>query len=159
MLFSKFSRKSEPVESPPEPPEADAQILQIEKKIGHTLKSIKIEHISPTQKDKIVHYFAENPECSIKIYEEDDNFVVRIYPVGRLRRLADEKASEVAAKGYQTELPPMGSYERFIIHEHLKDREEITTHSVGISGQNRRVVIVPRFGRKPRKVTKRRLMR
>jgi predicted RNA-binding protein Jag len=52
----------------------------------------------------------------------------------------------------------MGSYERFVIHDYLKDRDGVYTESEGEEGKNRHVVIHPHFGRMLKKA-KRRLSR
>jgi predicted RNA-binding protein Jag len=48
----------------------------------------------------------------------------------------------VARTGKALDLPPMGSRERWVVHNALKDRSGITTSSVG-EGRQKRVRIEP----------------
>jgi spoIIIJ-associated protein len=82
---------------------------------------------------------------------------MKVYPVGKLRRFAEQKAQEVLMKGESEILPPMGSFERFVIHDYLKNRDGVRTESFG-EGKDRHVEIFPLFGRNPKKV-KRKLTR
>lgn len=59
-----------------------------------------------------------------------------------LNEIAKDISDEVIFYKKEKALPPMNPYERRIIHLSLKDREGITTESVG-QGSNRKVVIRP----------------
>jgi spoIIIJ-associated protein len=59
-----------------------------------------------------------------------------------LRRRADMAAEDALAHGEAVEMDPMGSNERRVVHEHLRDRPEIETYSEG-EEPNRCVVIAP----------------
>ncbi len=48
-----------------------------------------------------------------------------------LRADADEAAEEVLRSGAPVELDPMPASERRIVHEHLRDRGDVQTHSEG----------------------------
>ena len=48
-----------------------------------------------------------------------------------LRADADEAAEEVLRSGQPVELDPMPASERRIVHEHLRDRGDVETHSEG----------------------------
>jgi spoIIIJ-associated protein len=48
-----------------------------------------------------------------------------------LRADADDAAEEALRSGHAVELDPMPPSERRVIHEHLRDREGISTHSEG----------------------------
>ncbi len=48
-----------------------------------------------------------------------------------LREEADDAVEEVLSSGRPVELDPMPPAERRVIHEHLRDREGISTHSEG----------------------------
>jgi len=87
-----------------------------------------------------------------KITEEEHE--LRLYPVANLRRHAEKKAEEATKTGQKVVLPPMSSYERFVIHEALKGNEAIKTHSDG-EGEERHVVLEPElFGRGLKKIIK-----
>jgi spoIIIJ-associated protein len=59
-----------------------------------------------------------------------------------LRRSADMAAEDAIRDGRTIELEPMGSNERRVVHEHLRDRPEIETYSEG-DEPNRYVVVAP----------------
>ena len=59
-----------------------------------------------------------------------------------LRRQADVAAEDAVRDGRPVEMEPMGSNERRVVHEHLRDRTEVETHSEG-DEPNRFVVISP----------------
>ena len=59
-----------------------------------------------------------------------------------LRRQADMAAEDALRDGRSIELEPMGSNERRVVHEHLRERPEIETFSEG-DEPNRFVVVAP----------------
>lgn len=64
-----------------------------------------------------------------------------------LERAADRAADDALSFGRAVELEPMTSFERRIVHTHLKDRVDVDTHSEG-DEPDRRLVVTPR-GRGP----------
>lgn len=62
-----------------------------------------------------------------------------------LERLAEATAREAVDYGRPIRLEPMSSWERWIIHETLKDREDVRTESVG-EPPMRKVVVMPKYG-------------
>lgn len=61
-----------------------------------------------------------------------------------LERLAEATARQVVEYGTPIRLDPMLSWERWVIHTTLKDREDVKTESVGDSPE-RKVVVFPRM--------------
>jgi spoIIIJ-associated protein len=59
-----------------------------------------------------------------------------------LRRRADMAAEDAVRHGQAVEMDRMGSNERRVVHEHLRDRPEIETYSEG-DEPNRYVVVAP----------------
>jgi spoIIIJ-associated protein len=59
-----------------------------------------------------------------------------------LRRRADMAAEDAMRHKEAVEMDPMGSNERRVVHEHLRDRPEIETYSEG-DEPNRYVVVAP----------------
>jgi spoIIIJ-associated protein len=60
-----------------------------------------------------------------------------------LQRLADEAADEALDGGRSVALDAMSSAERRIVHEHLRDRDDVETHSEG-DEPGRHLVVSPR---------------
>lgn len=61
-----------------------------------------------------------------------------------LERLAEATARQATKYGRPVRLEPMASWERWVIHTTLKDRDDITTESVG-EAPFRKVVIMPKY--------------
>ena len=61
---------------------------------------------------------------------------------GALRRQADQGVSDALRFGRAVELDSMGSQERKVVHNYLKDRPDVDTHSEG-DEPFRRIVITP----------------
>jgi spoIIIJ-associated protein len=59
-----------------------------------------------------------------------------------LRRRADMAAEDAVSHGEAVEMDPMGSNDRRVVHEHLRERPEIETYSEG-DEPNRYVVVAP----------------
>ncbi|MDR3265658.1 MAG: Jag N-terminal domain-containing protein [Synergistaceae bacterium] len=65
--------------------------------------------------------------------------------VKTLERLAEATARRVVQRGAPLRLEPMLSWERWVIHTTLKDRDDVETQSVG-EAPDRKVVIMPKLG-------------
>jgi spoIIIJ-associated protein len=59
-----------------------------------------------------------------------------------LERAADRAVEDALSFGRPVELDPMNSFERRIVHTHLKDRTDVDTHSEGDEPE-RRLVVTP----------------
>jgi spoIIIJ-associated protein len=59
-----------------------------------------------------------------------------------LRAAADDAAEETLRTGQPVEMDPMPASERRVVHEHLRDRGDVETHSEGDEPE-RRLVISP----------------
>jgi spoIIIJ-associated protein len=62
-----------------------------------------------------------------------------------LRGEADDAAEEALSSGRPVELDPLPPFERRIVHEYLRDRGDVDTHSEGNEPQ-RFLVVSPRTG-------------
>lgn len=57
-----------------------------------------------------------------------------------LREIADEAADKAIETGDRVPLPPMSASERRVVHEYLRDREDVDTTSEGREPERRLVV-------------------
>ena len=57
-----------------------------------------------------------------------------------LREIADEAADQAIESGESVALPPMSASERRVVHEYLRDREDVDTTSEGREPERRLVV-------------------
>ena len=133
-------------------------ITQAEEFLNGSLEPATIRELDGSQRKLIHEHFEKTQEYKVKSYREKESEIIKIYPVGQLKRLAEQKTQEVLMKGKPEDLPPMGSYQRFVIHDYLKDREGVKTESFGEKGKDRHVEILPLvenlplFGRNLKKV-------
>ncbi len=134
-------------------------IDQAQLHLQESLEPFIIQNLNPFQRKQVYYHFEKTKEYKIKTYREEDHITLKVYPVGKLKRLAEQKTQEVLMKKTSEALPPMGSYERFIIHDYLKDRDGIKTESKGEKGKDRHIIIIPVFGRTPKKAKNKRLIR
>lgn len=80
--------------------------------------------------------------------------MLKVSPVGNLKKMAKEKADFVLSKGETYTFPFLPGYERYVIHNYLKDFDGIETKSIG-EGEERRLEVRPiRFGRSLRRIIK-----
>lgn len=129
-------------------------IKTIEESLTGSIQSITFRELNGYQRKAIKKHFEHIQEYRIKTYRERDSVIIKVYPVGQLKRLAEQKTQEVLMKGKPEALPPMGSFERFVIHDYLKEREGIKTESFGEEGKDRHIEICPLFGRTLKKAKK-----
>ncbi len=83
--------------------------------------------------------FPEGPS-SIRVVIDANGYRER--RAGALRAEADEAADEAVETGREVELSPMPPFERRIVHEFLRERGDVETHSVG-NEPERYLVISP----------------
>lgn len=136
-------------------PKIKNEIHKAECHLVDTLEAYIIRGFNGFQRKCIHEHFERTREYRVKSYRENGDCVLKIYPVGKLRRLAEQNAQVVLMTGRPVNLPPMGAFERFVIHEYLKDREGIKTTSFGENGVDRHVEIHPLFGRNLKKARRR----
>ena len=132
-------------------------ITDAESTLAGTMGTTIIRGLNAFQRKMVHKHFERTQEYKVKAYQEESDYTIKIFPVGQLRRFAEQKAQEVLMSGENQALPPMGAFERFIIHDYLKDRGGIRTESFG-EGDDRHIEISPLFGRTLKKA-KRRLSR
>jgi predicted RNA-binding protein Jag len=133
------------------------QILEdVQQRAEESYEPIQLENLNAFERKKVHQFFEDDPDFETRTYRsEDERFVLWVYPVGKLRAFAEEKAMEAKESGKSVALPPMSSYERFLVHSALKEWGDIETLSEG-EGENRHVVIHPmRFGRRLKRIAKR----
>lgn len=99
---------------------------------GETLNAL--QHVA----ERMLNELAEDP---VEVIVDADNYRERRRQ--DLQQLAREVSNQVIEKNEEIELEPMIPVERKIVHQTVKDIEDVKSHSIG-EDTNRRVVIVPR---------------
>lgn len=133
-----------------------AMIQEIEQKLADSIQAVQLENLNSFERKQIHQHIERNkPEFETKTYRgEGDEHVLWIFPVANLKKFAQEKANEALATDNEVAFPPMSSYERFIVHNALKEVEGVEAVSVG-EGAERHIEIQPKkFGRGLKKIMK-----
>jgi len=116
--------------------------------------AICLEDLNAYERKCIHHFFDNKADFETKTYRNNEDYLLWIFPIAKLRAYAEEKANEALNNGETIDLPPMSNYERFIIHDALKSFESVETNSFG-ENDERHIRITPvKFGRRFKKVIK-----
>jgi predicted RNA-binding protein Jag len=129
----------------------EQMVRSVEDELLESLTGQKITGLNQFQRKMVFNHFKRASEYRVKSYKDKNEFYLKVFPIGNLKRLAEQKTQVVLMKGAPADLPPMGSFERFVIHDYLKDREGVKTESFG-EGADRYIRISPIFGRTLKKV-------
>jgi len=129
-------------------------LQEAEQKLADSITAFSMPDLSAAERKHVHEFFEHKLDFETKTYRDGEKHVLWIFPVGNLKKFAESKANESLNSGDTISLPPMSNYERFIIHEALKDMESIETVSEGEEA-DRHVVISPvKFGRRLKKIAK-----
>lgn len=129
-------------------------ISDLEEKLQDALAPETLAGLNSFERKLVHRHFDHNPDFETRTYRDGDDYKLLVYPVGNLTRFAEEKARESLSEGKEIALPPMGSYERFIVHNALKEFTGVETVSEG-DGHDRHVTIeCKRFGRGLKRIAK-----
>ncbi len=141
------------------PQEVDARIQEMidaaEARLSASHQPITLENLNPFERKQIHQHFERRKMMyETKTYRRGEEHVLWVFPVANLKKFAESKAQEALERGEEIALPPMSNYERFIVHNILKEFGSIDTLSAG-EGEGRHIVIQPKkFGRSLRKIAK-----
>ena len=130
-------------------------ISGVEEKLKESIKTESLEGLNSFERKMVHRHFDHNQDFETRTYRNEDKFTMSIYPVGNIKKFAKDKAQELFDTGAEvSDLPPMGSYERYIVHAALQDVSGVETTSHG-EGLERHVQIVSKkFGRGLRRIVK-----
>jgi predicted RNA-binding protein Jag len=132
----------------------DNLIVKIKQELQNSIEPISLSDLNSYERKLIHRHFDHNPNIVTKTYRHGEDYELRIYPIGNLRNFARQKADEALKSGERIVLPHMSNYERFIIHDVLKDYSAVKSESQG-DDDDRHIVIEPEvFGRGLRKIIK-----
>jgi predicted RNA-binding protein Jag len=125
----------------------DRILIEVQRSLRDSCVPATLKDLTAFERKRIHRFFDGNPEFETKTYRNDGDYVLKVFPVGNIRRLAEQKAEEARQRQCVVALPAMGSFERFIVHNALKQYTDLETISVG-EGAERHVEIRPvRYGR------------
>ena len=127
-------------------------LKDVQRKLQDSHKPEVLKHLNSFERKQIHRFFDDKPDFETKTYRTDGDFVLKVYPIGKIKELAQTKAQQAIETQNAVSLPSMGSFERYVVHDALKDFEQIETKSTG-EGLERHVEIHPvKFGRGLKKI-------
>ena len=130
----------------PHIPKIDRILIDVQRRLRDSVHRVVLEGLNSFERKRIHRFFERFEGIETRTIREGEEYKLHVIPVGNIQKLAREKAEEVLRTGRPASLPPMDSYERFIVHTTLKDVEGVETESAG-EGEGRHVEIRPkRFG-------------
>lgn len=129
-------------------------ISDLEEKLKESITPESITGLNAFERRQIHRHFDHNVDVQTRTYRDGDKFTLFVYPVGNIERFAREKAQEALESGEPVDLPPMGSYERYIVHNSLKEMNGIETVSQGEGGERHVQIVSKKFGRGLKKIVK-----
>jgi len=129
-------------------------LSKINKELENSIEPVTLTKLNSFERKLVHRHFDHNPNVVTKTYRIGEIYELRVIPVGNLKKYAIEKAEEAIRTGEKVVLPHMSSYERYIIHETLKDMDSIKSESHG-EGEDRHIEIEPEvFGRSLKRIIK-----
>jgi len=132
----------------------DRILIEVQRRLRDSIEPYDIRDLNAFERKRIHSFFDNKPEYKTKTYREEENYIFRVYPVGNLKQYAEKKAQEALDSGVTVALPPMSSFERFLIHDHLKTWDGIETISVGEDAERHIELKPKRFGRTLKRIIK-----
>ena len=132
----------------------DRILIDIQKNLRDSIEPVALENLTAYERKRIHSFFDHKPEFKTKTYRDNDHYILKVFPIGNLKKFAEEKMKTVMETGQSVYIENLGNYERFIIHDHLKSIEGIETTSTG--EENNRVLEIKQkqFGRALKKIIK-----
>lgn len=132
----------------------DRILTEIQQQLRDSLEPYCVADLNAFERKRIHGFFDRKDDFETRTYRQEGRYVLKVIPIGNLKRLAKESAEKVLQTGQPVVLPYLGNYERFVIHNYLKDFDGVETKSVG-EGTGRRLEIRPvRFGRSLKRIIK-----
>lgn len=122
--------------------------------LHNSTEAVCLEELNAYERMRIHQYFDNKDDFETKTYRNGEEYLLWIFPVGQLKAYAQQMADEAVDSGEEFSFPPMSNFERFIVHDVLKDNENVETTSEG-EGDERHVKIIPvKFGKKLKQIAK-----
>ena len=129
-------------------------ISEIEERLMDAITPESLNGLNSFERKLIHRHFDNSTSYQTRTYRNGDKFTLCVYPIANIERFAQEKAEESLQSGNTIDLPPMGSFERYVVHNALKDFTGVETVSDG-EGKERHIRIVSkRFGRGLKRIAK-----
>lgn len=156
MEAKKNNRRRKPTRKRPDRnmSKIDRILIEVQKQLQSSITPVVLDNLTGFERKRIHSFFDNKPDFQTKTYRVGEKYLLKVFPVGNLCKEAEKRAEEVIHSGVPYRWPQLGSYERYIIHNHLKEYGSVETASVG-EGDARTLEIKPKpFGRSLKKIIK-----
>jgi predicted RNA-binding protein Jag len=129
-------------------------IQKVLRDLDNSLEPVSLYDLNAFERKLVHRQFDHDTNFVTKTYRNGEEYELKIYPVGNLKKYAEKKAEEAIESGQKIILPHMSSYARYVIHDTLKSIETIKSSSFG-EGEDRHIEIEPEvYGRGLKKIIK-----
>lgn len=132
----------------------DRILIDIQKQLRDSLEPFCIDNLNGFERKRVHSFFDSKKDYVTKTYRHGEQFVLKVFPVGNLRKMAKETAEKVLSTGETVTLPYLDNYERFVVHDYLKDFDGIETKSIGEGHDRRMEIRQAKFGRSLKRIIK-----
>ena len=132
----------------------DRILIDVQRKLRNSLETFSLENLNSFERKKIHSFFDDKADYETKTYRRNSEFVLKVFPVGNLKRKAKEKAEHVLKTGDVYTFPVLPGYERYIIHDYLQNFDGIETKSIGEENERRLEIRPIKFGRTLKRIIK-----
>ena len=132
----------------------DRILIDVQRNLRDSLEPFSLEHLNSFERKKIHSFFDSKADFETKTYRRNGEYVLKVFPVGNIKREAKEKAEHVLKTGEVYTFPFLPGYERYIIHNYLEGFEGVETKSVGEENERRLEIHPIKFGRTLKKIIK-----
>ena len=76
----------------------DRILIDIQKRLRDSIEPVSIENLNGFERKRIHSFFDGREDFETKSYRRDGQIVLKVFPVGNLKKFAREKAAEVLAR-------------------------------------------------------------
>jgi hypothetical protein len=137
-------------------PRITALIRETEEKLRDSIQPAQLPDLNAVERKQVHRYFERyKPAFETKTYRGDGEAqVLWVFPVANLTKWTEEQAKRAVETDTEVALPPMSSYERFLVHNALKTIDSIEAVSEGEGAERHIRIQSKKFGRGLKKIIK-----
>jgi predicted RNA-binding protein Jag len=132
----------------------DRILIDVQRNLRDSLEPFSLEHLNSFERKKIHSFFDAKADFETKTYRRNEEYILKVFPVGNLKREAKEKAEHVLKTGEVYTFPFLPGYERYVIHNYLQIFDGVETKSIGEDNERRLEIRPIRFGRTLKRIIK-----
>ncbi|MBC8186072.1 hypothetical protein H8E88_33735 [candidate division KSB1 bacterium] len=132
----------------------DRILIDVQRNLRDSLEPFSLNNLNSFERKKIHSFFDAKADYETKTYRRNGEYVLKVFPVGNLKREAKEKAEHVLKTKEVYTFPFLPGYERYVIHNYLENFDGVKTKSTGEENERRLEIHPVRFGRTLKRIIK-----